>query len=360
MRSPKSLIVASVAGLTIASLAQVASAGGLIYVGPGGGAARPTKTFAIPGANEVGSFFAYDPAFTGGVRVAAGDLTGDGYPDLITGTGGGGPHVKVFSGTDGAQVRSFFPYPGFTGGVYVAAGDVNGDRRPDIVTGTDVGGGGHVRVFDGVTNGDVRSFNPYGSGFAGGVTVAAGDVNGDSFIDIITAPSGGSNAAPNVRVFSGADNSQLFNFFATTPSFTGGVFVASGDVNGDGRDDIIAGLDGGGLVNIFSGVNLEPLGSFQPYGAGFTGGVRVATGDVNGDGFDDIITGAGGSPGGHVKVFNGAGLGEVASFFAFDPNFTGGVYVGAAAVPEPAAVGAVVASAAMFMTRRSTARRRGG
>src|SRR4051794_7920963 len=65
------------------------------------------------------------PAFTGGVSVAAGDVNGDGFPDIVTGAGPtGGPHVKAFSGKDGSELFSFYAYDaGFTGGVNVAVGD---------------------------------------------------------------------------------------------------------------------------------------------------------------------------------------------------------------------------------------------
>jgi serralysin len=68
------------------------------------------------------SFFAYDQSFSGGVRVAAVDVNGDGKADIVTGAGpGGGPHVKAFDGTNpGNVLESFFAFdPGFLGGVFV-------------------------------------------------------------------------------------------------------------------------------------------------------------------------------------------------------------------------------------------------
>ena len=56
-------------------------------------------------------------------------------------------------------------------------------------------------------------------------------------------------------MFSGADGTRLFSFFAFNPAFSGGVTVAVGDVNGDGFGDIIvgAGPGGGPSVSVFSG-----------------------------------------------------------------------------------------------------------
>jgi len=64
------------------------------------------KAFTTPSLATEASFFAY-PGFTGGVRVAAGDLTGDGLADIVTGVGpGAGPHVKVFDRSTLSEVRS--------------------------------------------------------------------------------------------------------------------------------------------------------------------------------------------------------------------------------------------------------------
>src|SRR5262249_33544342 len=132
-----------------------------------------------------------------------GGFTGDGVPDIITGAGPGAPggHVKVFDGVTGAEIRSFFAYgAGFAGGGSVPAGDANGDGLADIITGAGPGApGGHVKVFDGKTGQEVRSFFAF-PGFTGGVSVAAGDVTGDGKADLVVGAGPGAPGG-HVKVF---------------------------------------------------------------------------------------------------------------------------------------------------------------
>src|SRR5262249_51870134 len=145
-----------------------------------------------------------------------------------------------------------------------------------------------------------------GANFTGGLWVAAGDVNRDGRADIITAADRG--GGPQVTITSGADltgRTVLSNFFATLNTFTGGIRVACADVNGDGFADVIAGAGPGGSpqITIFDGQSMQRVTAyfaFGPQSAGFSGGVFVAAGDVTGDGLADIIVGA--APGGGPQV----------------------------------------------------------
>ncbi|MCA9248444.1 MAG: hypothetical protein KDA42_15060, partial [Planctomycetales bacterium] len=159
---------------------------GNIVVAPDVGGGPNVRTFDGTTGRPADDFEAYAPTFTGGVRVATGDVNRDGIPDIITGAGvNGNGHVKVFDGDTGAEVESFLAFPGFTGGIFVAGGDVNNDGFDDIIVGADVGGGPSVIVFDGTdTSSVLRNFFAYDPGFSGGVRVAAGDVNNDGFDDI--------------------------------------------------------------------------------------------------------------------------------------------------------------------------------
>jgi streptogramin lyase len=295
-----------------------------------------------------GEILAYDPHFTGGVRVAVGDVTGDGVPDFVTAPGaGGGPDIRVFDGTTGQLVREFMAYdPAFSGGVWVAVGDVNGDGFADIITGADAGGGPHVKVFSGKDGSLLASFMAYPVAFSGGVRVAAGDVNGDGFADIITAA--GPGGGPHVKVYSGKDGSVLKSFMAYPFYYTGGVFVAAGDLDGTGRADIIT--SPGSRAFAFPP---PPPGSFTPaapillnvrvydalagtvrevptYSYLGTGGIRVAVvDDVDGNGLADLVVAIGAGPAQAVNVLDGLTGALVDSFFAYDPQWVGGVFVGA-------------------------------
>jgi hypothetical protein len=119
-------------------------------------------------------FFAYDPSFRGGVSVAAGDTTGDGLAEIITGAGiGGGPHVRVFNGVTGVGIASFFAFdPGLRDGVNVALlrGPVFGTSS--IIAAQGPGGNSEVRVFNNQLA-EVTSFFAYDPSFLGGVNLGA-------------------------------------------------------------------------------------------------------------------------------------------------------------------------------------------
>lgn len=171
------------------------------------------------------SFFAYDTGFTGGVRVAAGDLTGSTKADIITATGpGGGPHVKVFDVGSSSPVEfaSFYAYSaGWTGGVNVAAGEIDGTRT--IVTGVGPGGGPHVRLFS--TRGELRKeFFAYAPTMGAGVNVALSTPTGGDLGHVLVAPA--SWAGPHVKATT-SSGQTLFEFFAYAATSINGVNIAA-------------------------------------------------------------------------------------------------------------------------------------
>ena len=170
-----------------------------------GAGAQSGEVKVYDGSNtKVFDFFPYGPGFTGGVHVATADVTGDGIDDIITAPAVGSPHIKVYDGRTGALKQSFFGFaPLFQGGVNIAAGDVNGDGKADIVVAVASKGPPIVQVFDGAKDQAINAFYAYFNRFTGGVNVAVGDINGDGRADVITAPapaadprSGPSTATP--------------------------------------------------------------------------------------------------------------------------------------------------------------------
>jgi hypothetical protein len=278
---------------------------------------------------------------TRGCTVAVGDVTGDGVPDIIVGAGAGDdPVVKVFDGKTLTEVKSFLAYEdSFQGGVGVAVGDVTGDGRADIITGAGVGGGPRVQVFRGndiFPNTQNRltvepyphlNFFAYSESFNGGVNVAAGDVNGDGTLDIVTGA--GAGGGPHVIVFDGKSGNVLKSFFAFDQNLRTGVNVSIGQLNGTGPATIVTSLmtAGGQPVHFFDNNGDQPR-ELDVFPLEEDTGISVALRDINGDGKPELIAATGPNTAPQVKVLNPITGATVREFPGFMPNIRGGLYVG--------------------------------
>jgi hypothetical protein len=322
-------------------------------VGPDAGGG-PTVRYFGPNGSELSTVAAFDASFTGGVRVAVADFSGDGLLDIVVGTGPGAPtRVRVLDGKTKAELFTVDPFEAsFTGGVFVAAGDVTGDGKADLVITPDEGGGPRVRIFDGA--GFALRADFFGiddPAFRGGARAAVGDVNGDGVGDLLVAA--GFGGGPRIAVFDGKTlldplpavvgalpPKLVGDFFVFEDTLRNGVFIASGDLDGDGFAEVIAGGGPGGGPRVFALSGKDLLSGTQTQVANFfagdtenRGGIRLAVKNLDNDTRADLVAGAGTGAGSRVTGYLGRNIpadGTPPEAFALDafPDFTGGVFVG--------------------------------
>jgi VCBS repeat protein/FG-GAP repeat protein len=218
---------------------------------------------------------------TGFAVRGVGDLSGDGFHDVIVGEPGyqsDDGRARVFSGQSGTSLFGLSTVGGRSGASVGGGGDVDGDGTPDVVVGSPawINERGYVRVFSGQGGGVLRSLNTPEDALDrwGHAVDMVGDLNGDGHSDLavgIQFGDAGSLNCGSVYVYSGKDWSLFYRLdgLASGDQF-GSVVSVAGDVDGDGFTDLIsgapfssAGLDTTGSVRVTSG--LGGGGPISPY-----------------------------------------------------------------------------------------------
>ena len=284
-------------------------------------------------------FQPFGPDYTDGFTVAKGDVNNDGVADLLYSARLGG-QVQIYDGSNFNPLGAVYPFgPGLNSSLSIAVGDINGDGYGDVIAAPgSVGMPPHVVAISGrdMTS-TLFSQYAYSTAFLGGVSVAAGEVNGDGAMDIITAPLVG--APPHIVTFDGKTGAVLQSYYAYSPLYRGGTSIAAADLDGDGFTEIITGASAAAPhVVVVDSRTMSVKASFYAYAPNFGGGVRVATiQDINADGIDDFITSPGQGAGPNVVRFDGKKALQnqavvIDSFFAYGPgpglNYYGGTFVG--------------------------------
>jgi hypothetical protein len=251
-----------------------------------------------------------------GVRsLAAGDVNGDGIPDLVVGIRFSN-YASVMLGNGNGTFQAAQSIPGSTGYVAVALADVNGDGKPDLLILNNNG----VGVLLGNGDGTFQAQQNFAAG-SSPISVAVRDINGDQKLDVVVANQFSNNVS--VLLGNGDGTFQAQKTFATGPYPKS---VALGDVNGDGIPDVVVASYSTAAVSVLLG---NGDGTFQAAHTFSTGSFAdaVALGDVNGDGRLDIAVANNQNSTVSVLLGNGDGTFQTQNTYVTD-SFPSSILIG--------------------------------
>lgn len=262
-----------------------------IVIGAGSGASPEVQVFGGDGKRRA-VFLAYNKDFKGGVRVAIGDLDGDGQAEIVTAPGPGmDPLIRRFK-ADGtfSQPNGFLAYTrSLRGGVNIAVGDLDGDGKAEIITAPGFTGGPHLRAWRG-------DFTPLGEGnfvfdqqLRDGLTVAY--LRTSQGPRVAVSVEGWSE--PSVRLYAWDASGFVFQneFPVYTPGWKHGALLGAYDKDGDGFDDLVVTPNGGSRaeLRVYARTG-ELLGTYLVMDEAYRGAVSAAGGDTNADGRQELVS----------------------------------------------------------------------
>lgn len=294
---------------------------------------RPAEVHVWKDLSLIKSFNVSDHTAAGGAYLAVGTFDASPEQRVVVGAGARQqPFVRVYD-LEGHLLHSFLAYPKtFQGGVRVAVGDIDGDGVNEIVTTPGPGYEAHVKIFhvDGSLVG-IKDFLAYDR-FTGGVHLTVGDTDNDGQAEIITAP--GPGGGPDVRVWNGKDGTRKKQFFAFDQSMTDGVTVAFARTP-EGPSILTAVESWSMPVVRRIAMMPEPYiaSSFLGDAEGSRSGLSVASADVDRDGYDEVLVSSNGGVTSTITTFDIYGT-QISRRLGLDPNYVGAVSLAALSVTD--------------------------
>ncbi len=236
-------------------------------------------------------WYAYDEGLRTGIKVAVGDLNDDGKAEIVTGTGpGGGPFVRVFNMSGELQFgNGFFAFDkNFRGGCDVTVGDFDGDGVNELAVSTGPGESPVVREFSKKGKFLGPEFHPFAKDNKGGIVLATANVDGGTDDELVM---GIASAGEDwVKVYKHAG--QVLGEWNAFPGLVTGVTLGAADIDNDGVDEIAVAprQNAGPFVQWFEGHGTKLRKGVFAYPKDFRGGLNLAGGDLDGNGKAEVVT----------------------------------------------------------------------
>lgn len=238
-------------------------------------------------------FYALNKDWQGGYNILQADINGDREAEIIVASKAGlTPKIALYN-TDGqllAEKKIF--HENHKHGLTVKAGDVDGNGKQEIIVAPEGSGNNQVKIY---RYNEIKeklklvvSKKVYPSSFIGGIDIATGDINDDNKADIIVAPYSGQ---ASVKIFKFASSrlkalGQINEYFSTEYN---GTSTAIGNIDKKGRAEIVlAPKSNGNQLKIYrlKGENLELI---KKKNINFASGYNLAVADLTGNFRDEII-----------------------------------------------------------------------